>query len=146
MYTFSKKKESTFWRELKILNPWQFIQWPVSFCQLLKNLILMEMLTLLSEGIFLALFALNYQQLGWITKILVLMLMLLSGGSLGLKSSSTPEKNSLHDWVEGIDVEECQNLNQLLMLKEQLEGTRKKIICTDYSKLFQAFFGQPAWI
>lgn len=66
-----------------------------------------------------------------------------SGGSLGLKSSSTPEKNSLHDWVEGIDVEECQNLNQLLMLKEQLEGTRKKIICTDDSKLFQAFFGQP---
>ncbi|KAK6784412.1 hypothetical protein RDI58_017867 [Solanum bulbocastanum] len=31
----------------------------------------------------------------------------ISGGSLGLKSSSTLQKNSLHGGVEGIDVEEC---------------------------------------
>ncbi|KAG5595609.1 hypothetical protein H5410_036841 [Solanum commersonii] len=62
------------------------------------------------------------------------------GGSLGLKSSSTPQKSSLHGWVEGMDVEECQNLNQLLMLKEQREGTRKKIVSTNDSESFKAFF------
>lgn len=36
-----------------------------------------------------------------------------SARSLVLKSSSTPQKISLHFWLEGIDVEEYQNLNQL---------------------------------
>ncbi|KAK4739137.1 hypothetical protein R3W88_002834 [Solanum pinnatisectum] len=61
-----------------------------------------------------------------------------SGGSSGSKSSSTPKGNGLRGWVEDIDVEGCQNMNQLLMLKEQLEGTRKKIVSKD-SESFQAF-------
>ncbi|KAK4713605.1 hypothetical protein R3W88_019512 [Solanum pinnatisectum] len=63
-----------------------------------------------------------------------------SGRSFGLKSSSTPKNNSLRCWVEGIDIEECQNLNKLLMLKEQLKGTRKKIVSIDDSKSFQDLF------
>ncbi|KAG5595612.1 hypothetical protein H5410_036844 [Solanum commersonii] len=63
-----------------------------------------------------------------------------SGRSFRLKSSSTLKNNSLRSWVEGIDVEECQNLNQLLMLKEQLEGTRKKIVSIDDSESFQDLF------
>ncbi|XP_004231250.1 agamous-like MADS-box protein AGL61 [Solanum lycopersicum] len=62
-----------------------------------------------------------------------------SGESLGSKSSSTPNGNALCNWVEGIDVEECQNLNQLLMLKKQLEGTREKIVSKE-SESFQALF------
>ncbi|XP_015164376.1 agamous-like MADS-box protein AGL61 [Solanum tuberosum] len=61
-----------------------------------------------------------------------------SGESSESKSSSTPKGNGLRGWVEDIDVE-GQNLNQLLMLKEQLEGTRKKIVSND-SESFQAFF------
>ncbi|KAG5626287.1 hypothetical protein H5410_011505 [Solanum commersonii] len=48
--------------------------------------------------------------------------------SLGSKSSSTPKRNGLRCWVEGIDVEQYQNLNQLLMLKQQLEGTRERLL------------------
>ncbi|XP_015164375.1 agamous-like MADS-box protein AGL61 [Solanum tuberosum] len=62
-----------------------------------------------------------------------------SGESSGSKSSSNSKGNGLRGWVEDIDVEGCQNLNQLLMLKEQLEGTRKKIVSND-SESFQAFF------
>ncbi|KAG5626285.1 hypothetical protein H5410_011503 [Solanum commersonii] len=54
-----------------------------------------------------------------------------SDESSGSKSSSTPNGNGLRSWVEDIDVEAYQNLNQLLMLKEQLEGTRKKIVSKD---------------
>ncbi|XP_015164374.1 agamous-like MADS-box protein AGL23 [Solanum tuberosum] len=61
------------------------------------------------------------------------------GESSGSKLSSAPKGNGLRSWVEDIDVEGCQNLNQLLMLKEQLEGTRKKIVSTD-SESFQALF------
>ncbi|KAH0731515.1 hypothetical protein KY289_002703 [Solanum tuberosum] len=62
-----------------------------------------------------------------------------SGESSGSKSSSTPKGNGLRGWVEHIDVEGCQNLNQLLMLKEQLEGTRKKIVAND-SESFETLF------
>ncbi|WMV11827.1 hypothetical protein MTR67_005212 [Solanum verrucosum] len=62
-----------------------------------------------------------------------------SGESSESKSSSTSKGNGLRGWVEDIDVEGCQNLNQLLMLKEQLGGTRKKIVSND-SESFQAFF------
>ncbi|XP_015164377.1 MADS-box protein SVP-like [Solanum tuberosum] len=62
-----------------------------------------------------------------------------SDESSGSKSSSTPNGNGLRSWVEDIDVEGYQNLNQLLMLKEQLEGTRKKIVSKD-SESFQAWF------
>ncbi|KAK6804850.1 hypothetical protein RDI58_002634 [Solanum bulbocastanum] len=61
------------------------------------------------------------------------------GESSGLKSPSTPKGNGLRGWVEHIDVEGCQNLNELLMLKEQLEGTRKKIVSND-SESFEALF------
>ncbi|KAH0731517.1 hypothetical protein KY289_002705 [Solanum tuberosum] len=61
------------------------------------------------------------------------------GGSSGSKSSSTLKGNGLRGWMEDIDVEGCQNMNQLLMLKEQLEGTTKKIVSKD-SESFQAFF------
>ncbi|OIT34985.1 PREDICTED: MADS-box transcription factor 23-like [Nicotiana attenuata] len=61
-----------------------------------------------------------------------------SGSSSGSRSSSPP-RNSLRDWLEDIDVEQCQNLNQLLMLKEQLEGTREKLVSED-SECFQALF------
>ncbi|XP_015081712.1 MADS-box transcription factor 23-like [Solanum pennellii] len=54
------------------------------------------------------------------------------------KSSSTPKKNSLHNWVKRIDVEQCQNLNRLLMLKQQLEGTKEKI--AEDVESFKAFF------
>ncbi|XP_004234880.1 agamous-like MADS-box protein AGL62 [Solanum lycopersicum] len=59
-----------------------------------------------------------------------------SSGSSELRSSS----KSLRDWLEDIDVEQCQNLNQLLLLKEQLEGTKKKIVSIEDSKSFQALF------
>ncbi|TMX02421.1 hypothetical protein EJD97_021622 [Solanum chilense] len=59
-----------------------------------------------------------------------------SSGSSELRSSS----KSLRDWVEDIDVEQCQNLNQLLLLKEQLEGTKKKIVSIEDSMSFQALF------
>ncbi|XP_009796162.1 MADS-box transcription factor 23-like [Nicotiana sylvestris] len=61
-----------------------------------------------------------------------------SASSSGSRSSPSP-RNSLRDWLEDIDVEECQNLNQLLMLKEQLEGTREKLVSKD-SECFQALF------
>ncbi|TMW81265.1 hypothetical protein EJD97_010801 [Solanum chilense] len=57
----------------------------------------------------------------------------------GSKSLTIPKENSLRRWVEDIDVEGCQNLNQLLMLKEQLEGTREKIISSD-PESFEALF------
>ncbi|XP_015068736.1 MADS-box transcription factor 15-like [Solanum pennellii] len=63
-----------------------------------------------------------------------------SSGSSELRSSSTSRRKSLRDWVEDIDVEQCQNLNQLLLLKEQLEGTKKKIVSIEDSKSFQALF------
>ncbi|KAK4379038.1 hypothetical protein RND71_000900 [Anisodus tanguticus] len=63
-----------------------------------------------------------------------------SGGSSGSRSSATPRRNGLRDWVEGIDVERCQNLNQLKMLKEQLEGTREKLSSLEDSESFQALF------
>ncbi|XP_059310634.1 MADS-box protein SVP-like [Lycium ferocissimum] len=63
-----------------------------------------------------------------------------SGESSGSRSSSTTRGNGLRDWVESIDVERCQNLNQLLMLKEQLEGTREKLSSMEDSESFQAFF------
>ncbi|KAG5626283.1 hypothetical protein H5410_011501 [Solanum commersonii] len=62
-----------------------------------------------------------------------------SGGFSRSKSSSTLKGNGLHRWMEDIDVEGCQNMNQLLMLKEQLEGTTKKIV-SKASESFQAFF------
>ncbi|XP_016510944.2 uncharacterized protein LOC107828188 [Nicotiana tabacum] len=61
-----------------------------------------------------------------------------SGSSSGPRSSPSP-RNGLRDWLEDIDVEECQNLNQLLLLKEQLEGTREKLASED-SECFQALF------
>ncbi|PHT41237.1 Agamous-like MADS-box protein AGL17 [Capsicum baccatum] len=66
-----------------------------------------------------------------------------SGDSSGSRSSSssTPRRKGLHDWVEGIDVERCGNLNRLLMWKKQLEGTRKKIASIEDSESFQALFG-----
>ncbi|XP_010315464.1 agamous-like MADS-box protein AGL28 [Solanum lycopersicum] len=54
------------------------------------------------------------------------------------KFSSAPKKNSLHNWVKRIDVEQCQNLNWLLMLKQQLEGTKEKI--GEDVESFKAFF------
>uniref|UniRef100_M1C1S3 Mads box protein n=1 Tax=Solanum tuberosum TaxID=4113 RepID=M1C1S3_SOLTU len=60
--------------------------------------------------------------------------------SLGSKSSSTPKRNGLRCWVEGIDVEQYQNLNQLLMLKQQLEGTREKIASIEELESFEALF------
>ncbi|XP_055814950.1 agamous-like MADS-box protein AGL61 [Solanum dulcamara] len=65
-----------------------------------------------------------------------------SGGSSSSesKSSSTPTRNALRDWVEGIDAEGCENLNQLIMLKEQLEGTRENIISIEDVESFQALF------
>ncbi|KAM3290459.1 agamous-like MADS-box protein AGL61 [Capsicum chacoense] len=63
-----------------------------------------------------------------------------SGDSSGSRWSSTPRKNGLRHWVESIDVEGCQNLNQLLMLKQQLEGTREKIASIEDSESFQALF------
>ncbi|KAG5595606.1 hypothetical protein H5410_036838 [Solanum commersonii] len=63
----------------------------------------------------------------------------ISGGSSGWKSSSPPKKNVLNQWVKDIDVEGYQHLNQLLMLKEQLEGTRENIFFED-SDSFQALF------
>ncbi|KAH0766572.1 hypothetical protein KY290_002516 [Solanum tuberosum] len=62
------------------------------------------------------------------------------GETSGSKSSSTPKRNSLRNWVEGIDVEQCQNLNQLLMLKEQLEGTKEKIASIEDVEAFEALF------
>ncbi|KAK6804848.1 hypothetical protein RDI58_002632 [Solanum bulbocastanum] len=62
-----------------------------------------------------------------------------SGEFSGSKSSSTLNENGLRSWVEDIDIEGCQNLNQLLMLKEQLEGTRKKIVSKKFES-FQALF------
>ncbi|XP_049389015.1 MADS-box protein SVP-like [Solanum stenotomum] len=60
--------------------------------------------------------------------------------SLGSKSSSTSKRNGLRCWVEGIDVEQYQNLNQLLMLKQQLEGTREKIASMEELESFEALF------
>ncbi|XP_049389019.1 MADS-box transcription factor 23-like [Solanum stenotomum] len=62
------------------------------------------------------------------------------GETSGLKSSSTPKRNSLRNWVEGIDIEQCQNLNQLLMWKEQLEGTKEKIASIEDVEAFEALF------
>lgn len=62
-----------------------------------------------------------------------------SGESSGSKSLSIPKENGLRRWVEDIDVEGCQNVNQLFMLKEQLEGTREKIISSD-PESFEALF------
>ncbi|KAK6804796.1 hypothetical protein RDI58_002580 [Solanum bulbocastanum] len=61
-------------------------------------------------------------------------------GSLGSRSSSTPKRNGLRCWVEGLDVEQYQNLNQLLMLKQQLEGTREKIASIEELESFEALF------
>lgn len=58
----------------------------------------------------------------------------------GSRSSSTPSKNSLRKWVERIDVEGCQNLNQLLLLKEQLEGTKENLGSIEDTQLFEAMF------
>ncbi|KAK6793833.1 hypothetical protein RDI58_007286 [Solanum bulbocastanum] len=63
-----------------------------------------------------------------------------SSRSSEFRSSLTPRRKSLRDWVEDIDVEQCQNLNQLLLLKEQLEGTEKKIVSIKDSKSFQVLF------
>ncbi|XP_055814949.1 MADS-box transcription factor 23-like [Solanum dulcamara] len=63
-----------------------------------------------------------------------------SDGSSRSRSSSTPRKNGLRKWVEGIDVKGCQNLNQLLMLKKQLEGTRDKILSNEDAESFEALF------
>ncbi|KAG5615743.1 hypothetical protein H5410_015567 [Solanum commersonii] len=63
-----------------------------------------------------------------------------SSGSSEFRSSLTPRRKSLCDWVKDIDIEQCQNLNQLLLLKEQLEGTKKKIVSIEDSKSFQALF------
>ncbi|WMV11825.1 hypothetical protein MTR67_005210 [Solanum verrucosum] len=63
-----------------------------------------------------------------------------NGETSGSKSSSIPKRNSLRNWVEGIDVEQCQNLNQLLMLKEQLEGTKEKIASIEDVEAFEALF------
>ncbi|XP_059315584.1 agamous-like MADS-box protein AGL31 [Lycium ferocissimum] len=46
--------------------------------------------------------------------------------------------NGLCDWLEKIDVEECGNLDELLLLKEQLEGTRDKL--AEHSESFEALF------
>ncbi|PHT41229.1 Agamous-like MADS-box protein AGL21 [Capsicum baccatum] len=54
--------------------------------------------------------------------------------------NSSGRRSGLRHWVESIDVEGCQNLNQLLMLKQQLEGTREKIASIEDSASFQALF------
>ncbi|KAK4339554.1 hypothetical protein RND71_041016 [Anisodus tanguticus] len=62
-----------------------------------------------------------------------------SNSDLVVSGHSSPTRNSLRDWVEGIDVERCQ-LNQLFMLKEQLEGTRDHLSSMEDSESFQALF------
>ncbi|XP_016508949.1 agamous-like MADS-box protein AGL29 [Nicotiana tabacum] len=49
-------------------------------------------------------------------------------------SRSTTSRNGLRNWLENIDVEE------LLLLKEQLEGTREKLACMEDSESFLALF------
>ncbi|XP_009785235.1 MADS-box transcription factor 23-like [Nicotiana sylvestris] len=56
------------------------------------------------------------------------------------ESRSSPLRNGLCNWLENIDVEECENLNELLLLKEQLEGTREKLACMEDSESFLAMF------
>ncbi|XP_004231249.1 agamous-like MADS-box protein AGL29 [Solanum lycopersicum] len=58
----------------------------------------------------------------------------------GLKLLSNSNSSGLRRWVEGIDVEQYQNLNYLLMLKQQLEGTREKIGSIEQLELFEALF------
>ncbi|TMX02108.1 hypothetical protein EJD97_022594 [Solanum chilense] len=58
----------------------------------------------------------------------------------GLKLLSNSKSSGLRRWVEGIDVEQYQNLNYLLMLKQQLEGTREKIGSIEQLELFEALF------
>ncbi|XP_060215404.1 agamous-like MADS-box protein AGL61 [Lycium barbarum] len=53
-------------------------------------------------------------------------------------STGSHLKNGLCDWLEKIDVEECGNLDELLLLKEQLEGTRDKL--AEHSESFEALF------
>ncbi|CAN4111234.1 unnamed protein product [Withania somnifera] len=60
--------------------------------------------------------------------------------SSGSRLSSIPRRNGLRDWVDSIDVEGCQNINQLLLLKQQLQGTRQKIASMEDSESFQALF------
>ncbi|KAM3378292.1 MADS-box transcription factor 21-like [Capsicum galapagoense] len=55
-------------------------------------------------------------------------------------SPMTPRRDGFRDWVESIDVDECENLNRLLMLKEQLEGSIEKIVSNEDSESFEALF------
>nr|XP_016508956.1 PREDICTED: agamous-like MADS-box protein AGL29 [Nicotiana tabacum] len=54
--------------------------------------------------------------------------------------STPPSRNGLRNWLENIDVQECENLNELLLLKEQLEGTREKLAFIEDSESFLALF------
>ncbi|KAJ8540263.1 hypothetical protein K7X08_030182 [Anisodus acutangulus] len=57
-------------------------------------------------------------------------------GASGSRSFSL--KNGLCDWLEKIDVEECGNLSEMLLLKEQLEGNRDKL--AEHTESFEALF------